>query len=107
MKTIFTAGLFTAASALAVSAQEAPVCMNAAELEASLVEWYNETPATQESPTRYVWASGIGGTWTIVEYNDSTEPGRACVIAQGENWQPGMDDDTLLALSEVPETRTY
>ncbi|MEM6304406.1 MAG: S-adenosyl-L-homocysteine hydrolase [Pseudomonadota bacterium] len=81
-------------------AAEDPVCMQSAELEASLVDWYNETLVSMETPDTFVWASGVGGTWTLVEYIETADGEVACVIATGTDWQPNMGDDMLLALAE-------
>lgn len=84
-------GLGTAATTGA--AQD--VCMPAAELKASLIDWYGETPvdgATQDR--QQLWASQRSGTWTMVR---TMADGNACVVAQGENWMAGMNDREMFA----------
>ncbi|SFR34128.1 hypothetical protein [Litoreibacter janthinus] len=93
MKPLFaTAALLL--STLSVQAQEDVVCMATDEMEAALVDWYDETPAVMAEDGTIVWASGIGGTWTVVNYNPD---GTSCALAQGDNWTPDMDADALIA----------
>lgn len=83
---------------LPLQAQEELLCMPTAELEAGLIDWYNETPVQQiEDRNHIVWASGVGGTWTIVSYEPNDI---SCTIAQGDNWSPMMNGDALLARLE-------
>lgn len=93
MKLLFAAATL-ALSTLPSLAQDDVICMATAEMEASLVDWYDETPAVMDEDGTIVWSSGIGGTWTVVTYNDN---GTSCALAQGDNWSPHMDADTLLA----------
>ncbi|SHF34971.1 hypothetical protein SAMN05444273_105224 [Litoreibacter ascidiaceicola] len=93
MKPLFTAAVL-ALSTLPALAQDDVVCMATEEMEASLVDWYDETPAVMAEDGTIVWASGIGGTWTVVSYKDN---GTSCALAQGDNWSPNMDADALLA----------
>lgn len=93
-QSFFAFPLFIAAIA-AGSTQAAAVCMPASELEAGLVDWHNETLASQQSKDTYIWASGIGGSWTLVQYMNSRKHETACVLAHGENWIPNIDENTL------------
>ncbi|TDT73786.1 hypothetical protein BDE40_2562 [Litoreibacter halocynthiae] len=93
MKPLFTAAVL-ALSTLPAFAQDDVVCMATEEMEASLVDWYDETPAVMDEDGTIVWASGIGGTWTVVSYNDN---GTSCALAQGDNWSPRMNADALMA----------
>ncbi len=83
----------------ASSAQASDVCMPATELEASLVDWHNETLASQEGEDTYIWASGVGGSWTMVQYQTEGATETACVVMHGENWTPNISDNVLLANS--------
>ena len=57
-----TALILSASTAMADS-----VCMSSAEMEASLVDWYGETPvAGQEAKDTQLWASNICPTATVV-----------------------------------------
>lgn len=71
------------------------VCMPADELDATLIDWYSETPvASGASSTRLLWASAETGTWTLVAY---LPDGTACVIAQGDGWHGQGPGDQLMA----------
>lgn len=105
-QSMIIAGVVLGLNAGAAAANDSAVCIPTPELEASLVDWYNETLVSQESDDTYVWASGIGGTWTIVTYNPTPVGEVACVIAQGDNWQPGYDEDVLLAMANVSDVIT-
>lgn len=87
-------------SPFAVSADEGTVCMVSAELEAGLVDWHNETLVSWNGSDTYIWASGLGGSWTAVQYAGSGPDEIACVIDQGQNWAPGLSRDVLLASAD-------
>ncbi|EDQ05747.1 hypothetical protein DSM14862_02731 [Sulfitobacter indolifex] len=93
---LITIFLFMAA-ATAGSAQNLSICMPTAELESGLVDWHNETLASQQGEDTYVWASGIGGSWTLVQYKDDVGGEVACVLEHGENWTPNIGENVLLA----------
>ncbi|WP_299728472.1 S-adenosyl-L-homocysteine hydrolase [uncultured Tateyamaria sp.] len=80
-------------SATSLAAQD--VCMSAPEMEASLVDWYGETPV-EESRTEStaIWASEETGTWTLVQY---LADGQSCVLAQGHDWGSEVSEDLLVA----------
>ncbi|WP_187428534.1 hypothetical protein ROLI_044650 [Roseobacter fucihabitans] len=69
------------------------VCMNKAELEAAIVGWYGEKPVLQIDDCTYLWAAGIGGTWTVVRHADD---GTSCTREHGQNWS-GVQGDELFA----------
>jgi hypothetical protein len=59
------------------------ICMPADEMEAALLDWYDEHP-DQENPSEIaLWKSDGGETWTIVRYNDD---GTACTLHHGTDW---------------------
>jgi hypothetical protein len=72
-----------------------PVCMKTAELEAALVDWHGEKPVRQIDDSTYLWAAGIGGTWTIIS---QAEDGTSCTLQHGQNWT-GEEQGGDLALS--------
>ncbi|MFL4469402.1 S-adenosyl-L-homocysteine hydrolase [Tateyamaria armeniaca] len=83
----------TALSATTLSAKD--VCMSAAEMEASLIDWYAETPVEGSgTETTAIWASEANGTWTLVQY---LADGQSCVLAQGNDWGSTVSDDLILA----------
>ncbi|MCR8825440.1 hypothetical protein [Pseudosulfitobacter koreensis] len=85
-----TALIFSASAAMADS-----VCMSSAEMEASLVDWYDEAPvAGQENKDTQIWASERNGTWSLVQY---LPDGNSCVLETGEDWNDGSDAGALLA----------
>ena len=93
MKPVLTiaALIFTASTALADS-----TCMSSAEMEASLVDWYGETPAAgQDVKDTQIWASERNGTWTLVQY---LPDGNSCVLETGEDWNGDKNADEVLAL---------
>ncbi len=94
MKRFATLLAILASVSTTASAQEEPVCMPSLEMEAALIDWYGETAVSRESDNTYVWASGVGGTWTILTYEPD---GTSCALAQGDNWSPQLDADMLLA----------
>ena len=72
------------------------VCMPAAEMKASLVDWYGETPVAEPSAKgEQMWASDRSGTWTMVKL---LADGNACVIAQGDNWMAGAESPEQVAM---------
>ncbi|MEL6452826.1 MAG: S-adenosyl-L-homocysteine hydrolase [Pseudomonadota bacterium] len=83
----------------ATGAVASNVCMPAAEMEASLIDWYGETPVDgSDSETTQIWASDQSGTWTLVQY---LADGQSCVLAQGSDWGSEVSEDLLIAgLSE-------
>ncbi len=85
-------GAFTAANA-------AEVCMPAAELKMSLVDWYGETPIEgQTDGNVQVWASERTGTWTAVK---TLSDGMACVTGQGNDWMAGLNPaDIVIAAAD-------
>ena len=60
-----------------------PICMNTAALEAALVDWHGEKPVRPIGDGTYLWAAGIGGTWTVVKH---AADGTSCTLAHGDNW---------------------
>lgn len=97
MKTLIATTVTIASVGAAASAQD--VCMSADEMQASLIDWYGETPATEpsEDNTR-LWVSDVTGTWTMVR---TMADGNACVVATGDNWTPAEDAEKLLASLEA------
>ncbi len=96
MKPLVSTLTFAAFTTFAVnSAMAQQVCMTADEMGAALIDWYGETPNAAPSETReQLWVSEETGTWTMVKtYSD----GQACVIAQGDDWMEGLEQDQLLA----------
>lgn len=86
-----TALILSASTAMADS-----VCMSSAEMEASLVDWYGETPvAGQEAKDTQLWASERNGTWSLVQY---LPDGNSCVLETGEDWNGGADAGEVLAM---------
>ena len=66
-------------------------------MEAALIDWYGETPvAGAWAADQQLWASETSGTWTLMQLH---EGGEACVLDQGQNWQPS--DDPVVALQEM------
>ncbi len=71
------------------------VCMSAGEMQASLIDWYGETPVSEPSDSNeQIWASERTGTWTMIKL---LADGNACVIAQGEDWMSGAEQPEMLA----------
>lgn len=90
-RTVLTMILACSAPAAALAGS---VCMDAAEMEASLIDWYGEAPVQgARAEDQQLWASDATGTWTLVRLNTD---GSACVLGQGENWVGA--DDPLVAL---------
>ncbi|WP_299026683.1 S-adenosyl-L-homocysteine hydrolase [uncultured Sulfitobacter sp.] len=97
MKTITTAVAALFALSTAVAADE--VCMNASEMQSSLIDWYGERPVEGPSANNTrLWVSDATGSWTLVR---TTDEGKACVAAQGRNWNASMDASDVL--SEIAE----
>ena len=59
------------------------ICMQSNELEAALIDWYEERPAQEYPPSIVLWKSENGATWTLVKYDSN---GTACTIEHGSNW---------------------
>lgn len=93
MKLLVNATLiaFIANSAAANSAQ---VCMATGELEASLVDWYNETPTRQVDNGSVLWTSSESGTWTLVAHKAG---GESCVVETGQDWSMAEFQHDLVA----------
>ena len=79
------------------SLADTQVCMNAAEMEASLIDWYGEAPVEGEArDNMQLWASDRTGTWTVVRY---LVDGTSCVVDQGKGWtSPGEQGVPMAAL---------
>ncbi|ASM73995.1 MULTISPECIES: hypothetical protein [Roseobacteraceae] len=93
MKPVLTiaALIFSVSTALAGG-----VCMSSAEMEASLVDWYGETPvAGQEAKDTQLWVSERNGTWSLVQY---LPDGNSCVLDSGKDWNSDGDAGELLAM---------
>ncbi|MEP5759835.1 MAG: hypothetical protein ABJ327_11140 [Litoreibacter sp.] len=73
---------------------DAIVCMQTEEMEAALVDWYDEKPVAEQSDGSHIWSSGLGGSWTIVS---AAHNGISCTLAQGDNWTPDLNGELLLA----------
>ncbi|QUJ76156.1 S-adenosyl-L-homocysteine hydrolase [Sulfitobacter albidus] len=97
MKTLIATALTVTTLGTAAVAQD--VCMPAAEMQSSLIDWYGEAPVAGPSQdnTR-LWVSDASGTWTLVR---TLADGNACVEATGENWSPDRDAEQLLAALEA------
>lgn len=90
---IFAASLMIPAGPL--MAQDDLVCMDTAEAEAALIDWYNETPVSGNVEEGYlVWAAGIGKSWTLLSYEAD---GTSCTLAHGDDWSPNMNGDSMIA----------
>lgn len=72
------------------------VCMMQGEMRAALIDWYGEIPiAAPSDANTQIWASAVTGTWTMIRtYAD----GRACVMAQGDDWMSPNEQQEILAL---------
>lgn len=98
------AKLFTAMSTAAlcvvttaVSAKD--VCMPSTEMEATLVDWYGETPVKgTQTDTTTIWASEQTGSWTLVQY---LSDGQSCVLAQGSDWDSTLTQDLTVAMLDT------
>ena len=96
MKTAFLSLATTAfVAATAVAAQAETVCMDTDEMQAALIDWYQEAPVAEpvahnDSSVR-LWASKDSGTWTLVR----TELDQSCVVAQGEGWTDEQDSGSF------------
>jgi hypothetical protein len=58
------------------------VCMPFNEMEASLIDWYDERPVQEIISNVVLWKSERGETWTVVKYNPD---GTACTLQHGTN----------------------
>ena len=65
------------------AATASEVCMASSELEAALIDWYEERPSQDYSPNIVLWKSQDGATWTLVRYISNNT---ACTIEHGSNW---------------------
>jgi len=97
MKTVITA--IAALTVLATTASAKDVCMEAAELQSSLIDWYGERPVEGPSPdnTR-LWVSDATGSWTLVKTGAN---GDACVEAQGKNWNANLNASDMISVVEA------
>lgn len=68
------------------------VCMPALELEAALIDWYQERPLGEPHETIVLWAAEAGETWTIVKYLAN---GTACSLESGTDWNASWSLATL------------
>ncbi|NNE52044.1 MAG: S-adenosyl-L-homocysteine hydrolase [Sulfitobacter sp.] len=83
---------------VAPAAMAQQVCMDAGEMKASLIDWYGERPVSAPTESNeQLWASKDTGTWTMIKL---LSDGKACVLAQGNEWMAGIDQGELLALLE-------
>ncbi|MBY5933432.1 S-adenosyl-L-homocysteine hydrolase [Tateyamaria omphalii] len=81
----------------ATAALASPVCMDAVEMEAALIDWYGETPVPGAwAADQQLWASEATGTWTLMQLEADD---RACVLSQGEDWAP--NDDPIVAFERL------
>jgi len=86
-RTISIVALLLAPAGIA-QAQNQPVCMQASEMKATLIDMYGEYPQpgavrTDTSVTQ-LWASPETGTWTMVKY---LADGTACAIDDGDDFE--------------------
>ena len=69
--------------------------MPAAEMKASLIDWYGETPVAEPTAAKeQLWASKHTGTWTLVK---TLSDGYACVVAQGDDWTLSSQENDIVA----------
>ena len=96
MKPVFTGAILAVTlTTVGAMAQAEEVCMPASEMKSALIDWYGEAPVPgQAKGNSQLWASDTGGTWTLVK---TMADGNACVIAQGQDWQEGLEGDKQLA----------
>lgn len=93
MKPVFLIALMMNSTPITATASD--VCMEAQEMEASLIDWYGEAPVDGANSAKLqMWASEATGTWTLVQYFPD---GNSCVVAQGDNWTDGQVGEQLLA----------
>ncbi len=57
------------------------ICMPSIELEAALIDWYQERPSEKHPDNIVLWQSDNGKTWTLVQYD---EDGMACSLEHGK-----------------------
>ena len=92
MKTALTTIAVFAALTTAALAED--VCMSAAELQSSLIDWYGEAPVANPTPDNtQLWVSDATGTWSMVR---TLADGNACVTAQGTGWTAGIDSQEMM-----------
>jgi hypothetical protein len=60
------------------------ICMPTTEMEAALIDWYQEQPAEEIRQDIVLWTSKGGETWTLVKYRSD---GVACTLENGVNWR--------------------
>jgi hypothetical protein len=96
MKPVFSISAVLIAIGLSAPAAAADtVCMPSGEMKASLIDWYGERPVSEPSENReQLWVSEQTGTWTLIK---TLADGNACVLAQGEDWMAGANQDELIA----------
>jgi len=96
MKPVFlTSAILTAISLTASAAAADEICMPFGEMKASLIDWYSERPVANPGENQeQLWVSDKTGTWTLVK---KLADGNACVLAQGEDWMGGANQQELLA----------
>ncbi|MGJ8546164.1 MAG: S-adenosyl-L-homocysteine hydrolase [Sulfitobacter sp.] len=96
MKATFT---IAAAALLSVgtAASAQVTCMPAPQMEASLIDWYGETPVEGSAEgNMVVWASTKTGTWSLLRYQPD---GQTCVIETGTDWNQGAADPQTSGMS--------
>ncbi len=98
MRRFITSTVFMVFAAAPEWAEDTPVCMPAVELEATLKDWYGETPVTAAQDDQVLWASERNDTWTLVEYRSYEDARVACTLASGEDRIPASVDQAMLAL---------
>ena len=72
---------------LASEAVASEVCMPSHEMEAALIDWYDERPMQENASNIVLWKSERGETWTVVKYNSD---GTACTLENGTNWDGSL-----------------
>lgn len=78
---VILASVFLLSCAATLHADEK--CMPAVTLEATLIDWYGESPIGEGPRDLVVWSSANGETWTLVAYHPD---GTACTLNHGQNW---------------------
>jgi hypothetical protein len=78
---IVVAVLIAAVPSMALSSD---ICMPSVEMEAALIDWYQEQPAEEIAHDVVLWSSKGGETWTLVKYRSD---GVACALENGVNWR--------------------
>jgi hypothetical protein len=75
--------IFAMIAPVPAHARSSGVCMQSAELEAALIDWYQEQPAEVTGHDIVLWKSQGGETWTLVKYRSD---GVACALKNGTDW---------------------